>query len=105
MNIHGNIWLNGPNGLKVGAGRKHLLDAIRHTGSISAAAKKTGMSYRHAWEMVEDMNRRSVVPLVEKATGGRFGGGARLTPEGEKVVAEFEDVSKRFKIFIETARS
>ncbi len=73
----------------LGPGRVDLLDAIAHTGSISAAARQMGMSYRRAWTLVEAMNRRFRNPLVESAVGGRGGGGARLTAAGREVVTRY----------------
>lgn len=72
--------------IAVGPGKIDLLAAIRDTGSISAAARKMHMSYRRAWLLVETMNSCFQQPLVETVTGGRSGGGAQLTAEGEKVL-------------------
>lgn len=55
-----------------------------------------GMGYRHAWDLVEEMNRLSPEALVVKAVGGRRGGGAELTPEGEAAVAGFWELVSRF---------
>jgi len=60
-----------------------------------------GMSYAHAWKLVRDMNQLSSQPLVETQTGGRGGGGARLTPQGRRAVADFWAVVKRFQRWIE----
>jgi len=63
-----------------------LLAAIAAAGSISGAARAMHMSYRRAWLLVETMNSCFQTHLVETATGGRAGGGAQLTAEGEKVL-------------------
>ena len=63
-----------------------MLEAIGECGSISRAAKQVTLSYRRAWEMVDTMNRCFKSPLVESSTGGRGGGGARLTPLGTRVI-------------------
>ena len=76
--------------IAIGPGKVDLLAAIRDTGSISAAGKQLGMSYRRAWLLVDAMNRCFKTPLVETATGGQAGGGARLTVSGEKVLARYE---------------
>lgn len=76
--------------IAVGPGKADLLAAIRDTGSISAAGKQLGMSYRRAWLLVDAMNRCFKAPLVETATGGQAGGGARLTVHGEKVLVRYE---------------
>ena len=87
----------------IGPGKIDLLDAIRHNGSISGAARSMKMSYRRAWLLVETMNSCFERPLVETATGGRAGGGAQLTPEGEKVLEgyalmmrEIDEIADRY---------
>lgn len=72
-----------------GPGKAALLQAIERTGSISAAARELQMSYRRAWLLVEDMNRCFKRPLVETATGGARGGGARVTDNGRVVLARY----------------
>lgn len=72
-----------------GPGKADLLEAIRDTGSISAAGKRLGMSYRRAWLLVDAMNRCFRAPLVETAAGGVAGGGAHLTQSGEEVVDQY----------------
>lgn len=73
----------------LGPGKAALLEAIRATGSISAAARSLEMAYRHAWELVDDLNAGFAPGVVETATGGRAGGGARLTAFGEELLARF----------------
>jgi len=67
-----------------------LLAAIGAAGSISGAARAMQMSYRRAWLLVETMNSCFLTPLVETATGGRAGGGAQLTAEGQKVLEGYQ---------------
>ena len=71
--------------IAMGPGKAELLQAIADTGSISAAARRMGMSYRRAWLLVDTMNRCFTSPLVTSTTGGAQGGGASLTPLGEAV--------------------
>lgn len=73
-----------------GPGKADLLAAIEATGSISAAGKHLGMSYRRAWLLVDAMNRCFNQPLVETATGGTHGGGTRLTPLGKDVLVRYQ---------------
>jgi molybdate transport system regulatory protein len=73
----------------LGPGKAALLEAIEETGSISAAARSLGMAYRHAWELVDDLNSCFAPGVVEAAPGGREGGGARLTPFGRELVQRF----------------
>lgn len=78
-----------PSGARIGPGKVALLEAIARTGSISAAGRALGMSYRRAWVLVEDLNRGLGQPVVATAAGGSGGGGASLTPAGETVVARY----------------
>jgi molybdate transport system regulatory protein len=73
-------------GERIGPGKIALLEAIRSTGSISAAARTLGMSYRRAWLLVEEINRALLEPAVTAETGGRHGGGAALTAVGARIV-------------------
>ncbi len=71
--------------IAIGPGKADLLDAIAATGSISAAGRVMGLSYRRAWLLVDTMNRAFAAPLVTTAKGGSHGGGAVLTPDGDAV--------------------
>lgn len=75
--------------IAVGPGKADLLDAVARTGSISAAAREMGMSYRRAWLLVNTMNRCFKTPLVEASKGGAGGGGARVTELGLDVLARY----------------
>src|ERR1044072_7382733 len=75
--------------IAMGPGKAELLDAIARTGSISAAGRALGMSYRRAWLLVDTMNRAFREPLVEAAKGGPHGGGAHITPFGEQILAAY----------------
>lgn len=82
----------GADGHKLGPGKIRLLEAIRDEGSISAAARSMGMAYRHAWELVDDLNRCFRTPVVTASIGGRAGGGAALTPWGDELVRRFHEI-------------
>ncbi len=73
----------------MGPGKADLLDAIARDGSISAAGRALGMSYRRTWLLVDTMNRCWREPLVETAAGGTQGGGAKLTMLGERVLSQY----------------
>jgi molybdate transport system regulatory protein len=78
-----------------GPGKADLLDQIAATGSISAAARALNMSYSRAWGLVDEMNRLFKAPLVEAATGGKRGGGARVTELGADVLALYRRMQKK----------
>lgn len=78
--------------IAVGPGKVALLDAIAETGSISAAARALGMSYRRAWLLIDTMNRCFREPVIETASGGKGGGGARVTPIGQEVLRRYRSM-------------
>lgn len=78
-----------------GPGKARLLEAIDATGSISAAARVTDMSYRRAWGLVIEMNGIFHAPLVTGHTGGPTGGGAGLTDIGRRVLALYREIIDR----------
>ena len=92
--IHVFIRLYLPNGHRIGPGKIALLEAIRTEGSITAAARYLGMSYRRAWELVEELNATFGRPLVESRAGGKAGGGADLTPLGYFVIGRYRAIQK-----------
>src|ERR1044072_5721161 len=75
--------------IAMGPGKADLLEAIAREGSISAAGRALGMSYRRTWLLVDAMNRCWDLPLVETAAGGSHGGGARVTPRGLGVLGHY----------------
>ena len=75
--------------IAMGPGKADLLAAIERTGSISAAARSLGMSYRRAWLLVDTMNQCFKSPVVETLTGGQRGGGARVTQLGHDVLTRY----------------
>ncbi|MCE5193858.1 MAG: LysR family transcriptional regulator [Nitrospiraceae bacterium] len=98
--LKGSIWIEGESGTFLGYGRVILLERIKQYGSISEAAKSMEMSYRHAWELVDSLNRQAKKPLVETSTGGRDGGGAELTNAGKRAIEIFWRLHERFKGFL-----
>lgn len=77
-----------------GPGKADLLEAIRSTGSISAAAKALDMSYRRAWLLVETMNSCFDDPLVSSSKGGSGGGGAEVTAAGEELLVHYRKLQR-----------
>ena len=75
--------------IAIGPGKADVLQGIKETGSIAAAGRRMGMSYKRAWLLVETMNACFETPLVETSRGGRARGGAILTPTGDRVLAAY----------------
>lgn len=81
----------------LGPGKVDLLEAIAKTGSIAAAGRTMGMSYKRAWQLADDLNRSFAEPLITANKGGEHGGGAALTTAGEKVVAAYRGIERKAK--------
>src|SRR6516162_8387617 len=79
-------------GRALGPGKIRLLEAIEKTGSISQAGRTLGMSYRRAWLLVDDMNNCFRDSVIEAQPGGAHGGGAVLTPFGQKLVERYRAI-------------
>ncbi len=84
-------------GRRLGPGKVALLEAIRETGSISAAGRAHEMSYRRAWLLVEELNKMFAEPLVTARPGGPKGGGAALTPAGERLIALYREAERKIR--------
>ena len=82
-------------GARIGPGKARLLESIRDTGSISAAAREMGMSYKRAWLLLDSINQAFTEPIVAAAPGGAGGGGATLTPFGAKVLERYRRIHDR----------
>lgn len=76
-------------GAYIGPGRADLLEKIDQTGSIAAAGKAMGMSYKRAWSLVQALNEGFGAPLVLSSRGGAGQGGASLTPRGREVLSRY----------------
>ncbi|SEQ33224.1 molybdate transport system regulatory protein [Devosia sp. YR412] len=84
----------------IGPGRADLLELISSTGSISAAGKAMGMSYKRAWGLVQALNEGFGQALVESSRGGPTQGGAQLTDAGKSVVAHYRQMQDRTRVAI-----
>jgi|SRR5215475_784392 len=82
-------------GARIGPGKARLLGSIRDTGSISAAAREMGMSYKRAWLLLDSMNQAFTDAVVRAAPGGSGGGGATLTPFGIEVLERYRRIHDR----------
>ncbi|MET0266594.1 MAG: TOBE domain-containing protein [Duganella sp.] len=83
-----------------GQDRMALLSAIAIHGSITAAAKAVGLSYKGAWDAIEAMNNLAGEPLLERAAGGKGGGGTRLTARGAQLVENFAKIEEEHRKFV-----
>lgn len=85
----------------IGPGKADLLEYIEETGSISAAGRRMGMSYKRAWRLVDAMNGHFTEPLVETSRGGSGRGGAVLTALGKDVLKRYRAIEKKTERIIE----
>lgn len=90
MEARSKVWLEAKGAYLFGDGVADLLKGIDAWGSISAAARALGMSYRQAWGHVHKIEERLGIKVVETVVGGRAGGGARLTAEGRGFLEKYE---------------
>ena len=81
--------------IALGPGKIAILEAIAETGSISAAGRKLGMSYRRAWLLVDQMNQYFKEPVVQAATGGAQGGGTTLTTTGAEIITLYRMIEQQ----------
>ena len=81
--------------IAVGPGKIALAEAIQQTGSITAAARLLGMSYRRAWLLVDQLNASLKQPAVRSAIGGERGGGSELTERGVELVRLYRRIERR----------
>jgi molybdate transport system regulatory protein len=82
-------------GQAIGHGKIRFLEAVRDHGSISAAGRTMGMSYRRAWLLVDAVNRMFGEPVIETKHGGAAGGGAGLTPLGHRLVENYRAIEAK----------
>ncbi|MFM0053241.1 TOBE domain-containing protein [Caballeronia grimmiae] len=100
LELGGSVWLKSGGETLGGAARIALLAAIRDTGSITAAAKAVGMSYKAAWDAIDTMNNLAGEPLVASATGGRGGGGTKLTASALRIIDTYQAVEREHRKFL-----
>lgn len=94
VQLIGALWLRQADGARLGGERLRLLELIDELGSIAAAAKALGMSYRAAWDAVNDMNNLAEAPLTRRSPGGRDGGGTRLTDQARQLLSAWRAMER-----------
>lgn len=100
ISIKARFWLEKEGSTYLASGRIDLLKQLSVSGSISAAAEAMGISYHHAWTMIDKMNELAKEPLIIATPGGKGGGGTELTEKGKQVLAKFEDIQRAFQELI-----
>ncbi|GAA3509649.1 winged helix-turn-helix domain-containing protein [Aquimarina addita] len=99
--IKSRIWIEGEEGVFLGEGRIKILKAIIKEGSLSKAAKKAGMSYKKAWNLVNSINKNAAQPIIITNTGGTGGGGTVITEYGMNMITAFEKINKNCWNFLD----
>lgn len=99
LRIGSSLRLDGGTGVAASGRRMRLLESLGRTGSIAAAAREVGLSYKAAWDAVEAMNNLSDQPLVARVKGGKGGGGTTLTARGRQIVERFVAIEAEIRRF------
>ncbi|UDM16827.1 TOBE domain-containing protein [Vogesella sp. XCS3] len=100
IQLQGSLWMTVDGQNFGGTDRITLLAKIAECGSITQAAKAARMSYKTAWDAIDTMNNLAGEPLVERLTGGKGGGGTRLTQRGVQLVANFQSILREHQTFV-----
>ncbi len=100
FSIRSRVWVFDEDIPFLGIGRIQLLENIEACGSITKGAEAMSMSYRKAWQLVENMNQVSPKPLVEKQMGGEKGGGATITSAGKTVIKKYHLLQKKMDNYL-----
>jgi len=93
------IWLEKDGELIFGEGRLRILKGIEKSKSISQAAHRLNMSFRHAWSYINSVEKTLGIRLLERKRGGKGGGGSRITPQAKKIMKKFEHLNQAVKEF------
>lgn len=101
LKVNGSLWLEGNGKRFFGPGPVQLLELIQETGSINQAAKRMKMSYKKAWELINNLNSMAGTPLVITSTGGDNGGGSAISEEALQLIAYHRELRARFSKFLE----
>ena len=100
LKLKGSLWIETDREPVIGPGRVELLERIQQCGSIRQAAMQMKMSYRQAWLLVDHMNANLDIPVVISHRGGKGGGNAEVTANGQKVIEQFHFFYEKFQQFL-----
>lgn len=98
IRVRSKIWFEVDGQAFLGDGRIKMLDAIERNGSINAAAKDLGLSYRKIWAQLQVMEEHAPFKLLERRTGGKGGGGTCLTPATQKLLRSFRNLREQVNL-------
>ncbi len=101
MKIKLKIWMEQDGRVAFAEGRRMLLEAVDRLGSLNAAAKELGMSYRAAWGKIKATEEALGLKLLDVKTGGKGGGGAKLTHEARELVSLYNTYIKKMSLIAE----
>ncbi len=101
MEIKSRLWIEEQGKPFIGYGRIKLLKAVEKTQSINAAAKELNMSYKKAWNLLNEVNVLASQPVLVKNIGGKNGGGSKVTPYGKALIHQFEQLNENCVRFLE----
>ena len=99
--VNGSLWFESEGERFLGPGPIELLEHIIETGSISNAAKEMKMSYKKAWEIINNLNAHTTNPIVIPQAGGNKGGGSSISAEGIELIKYHRLLRERFTTFLE----
>jgi molybdate transport system regulatory protein len=104
FNLNFKIWLSTPDGKGVmGDGKWQILKAIEKHGSLKAATKALGLTYRRTWGDLKAIEEQFGFPLLEKSRGGAEGGKSELSPEGKNLVNAFDAFHAKVDVMMDEA--
>ncbi len=101
MKVKFKIWMEQNGSVAFAEGRRMLLEAVERLGSLNAAAKELGMSYRAAWGKIKATEEALGLKLLDVTTGGKGGGGAKLTHEARELVSSYNKYIKKMSLIAE----
>ncbi len=100
MKLSYRFWFETDKGYVFGPGAYQLLKEVQKTKSLRKAAENLGMSYRHAWGMIKEIEEHTGYKIIESFRGGRGGGESHLTDKGNELIREFEKYDELFKYIV-----